>query len=533
MKITYIIAPAGCLMASCSVSDILDTNNFEQLPADSPNIVIIITDDQNKDTVGCYGEGLVSTPNIDRIAANGIKFHNASIVTTVSSPSRYSMLTGRYYNSNYSDEFLDEFPAGVTTCIGNDIYLESDKHNMAGILQQSGYTTGFVGKFHNTHHKILNNTSLWEVNGLMTYPSDSDPTEDSTTSEAMSHNHKWWCDEIAEFGFDYVNGVYCANLAELNNDAANIHNVEWTMDSAVKFLDQQQGSGKPFFLWVATTYNHGPAPENLSNGQFIRSVDSDPTITGEGVRTDLDGSFPSPTRAEIRSMWDNGELTQDGVPALWWDASVGAILDKLESMGVADNTIILYIADHGQANHGKTTLYEDGVTVPMLMQWRSGMAQGAEYDKIFGSVDIAPTLLDAAGVDLEKCNVDGISMKSMFKNMSVEPRKQLLLEMGYARAIKTMDYTYIAVRYPENPTSSLHNNEAGKYYYFEQASLAEKAAESYANYFDSDQLYDYHNDPQATNNLFRQNPTLDAEYQQMLSEELKCYSNRKFGEFNQ
>ncbi len=535
----------GCIISGCTSftesPEVEDDETTEEEsvtpPSARPNIVVILTDDQNKDTVGCY-DGTVSTPNIDRLAANGIKFNNANVVTTVSSPSRYSLLTGRYYNSNYSDEFLADYPEGVTTCTGNDCYLEDDKQNLAGILQSNGYTTGFVGKFHNTQHDAMT-PSNWATYGLTSFDSTSDPLTNEATNEAMKFNHDWWCDQIRPFGFDYVNGVYAANLKEIYCDAANIHNVEWTMDSAVKFLEQQEGSSDPFMLWVATTYTHGPAPENLSGGLFIRSIDSEPRITGEGVREDLDGSFPSPTRAEIREMYDRGEVTQDGAPALWWDASVGAILDQLDEMGVTDNTIIVYLSDHGYMYtsegvnyHGKSSLYEDGVTIPMIMQWKNGMAQGAVYDNLFGSIDLTPTLLDAAGVDISGLNIDGISMTSMFFDMSAEPRDKILLEMGYARAVKTTEYCYIAVRYPDSPETKLHNDEAGKYYYFTSSDLSGLAADSYPNYFDADQMYDYHNDRFAKDNLFRQDPKRDAEYQEMLSEELKKYSNRPYGEFN-
>ncbi len=549
MNFKYFLLPLGCIVSNCTSPSEAATNDSvtdetlqdETTPtkptSTRPNIVVILSDDQNKDSIGCY-DGTVSTPNIDKLAKFGIKFNNANVVTTVSSPSRYSLLTWRYYNSNYSDEFLSEYPEGVTTCLGNNCYLESDKKNLAGILQSNGYTTGFVGKFHNTKHDALI-PSKWATYGLKSFDSTSNPLTNEETDEAMKFNHDWWCDQIKPFGFDYVNGVYGANLKEIYCDDANFHNVEWTMDSALKFLEEQESSSDPFLLWIATTYTHGPDPRNLSDGLFFRSIDSDPRVTGEGVREDLDGSFPSPTRSEIRAMYDNGEVSKSGAPALWWDASVGAIIDKLEEMGVVNNTIIVYLSDHGYMYssdgvnyHGKSTLYEDGVTVPMIMQWKDGMAQGVEYDNLFASIDLTPTLLDAVGIDVSKYNIDGISMTSMFYEVSRAPRDRVLLEMGYARALKTTEYSYIAVRYPDDPETKLHNDEAGKYYYFKASDLSNFAAESYPNYFEADQIYDYHNDRFAKNNLFGENSKRDAEYQKMLSEELSKYSNRPYGEFN-
>lgn len=499
-----------------------------------PNIVFILTDDQNTNTVGCY-EHTVSTPNIDYLAKNGIKFNNANVVSTVSSPSRYALLTGRYYNSNYSKEFLSEYPTGTTSCIGNDCFLENDQQNLAGILRKSGYTTGFVGKFHLTEHKLLTTQRLWEESGLKMYPANSDPRIDQETNEKLKYNHQYWCNKIANFGFDYVNGVYAANLRELFNEHLNAHNVEWTMDAALKFLDMQKKSKKPFMLWMATTYPHGPAPHVLKNDKYLYSLDADPTLTGEGVRPDLKGEYPS--RKEIISKYKmmkakNPDLSETAITALWWDEVVGKVISKLKELGIEDNTIIVYTSDHGILNGGKTTLYNGATNVPLIIQWKNGIAKRLEYNHIVGSIDLAPTLMDIAGINLSEQNVDGVSLKPMLNNVSLPVRDALLMEMGYARAVKTDSLKYIAIRYPEKIETKCFDKEKGHYAIMKHAQLSTKAVKARPNYFQKDQIYDFIKDPLEKKNVFGISKENDEYMKALMKREVSKYSNRPFGEFN-
>ena len=523
------------LLLGTLVAPSMCTNLAAQSKAPRPNIVFILTDDQNKNTVGCY-ERLVSTPNIDALAANGVKFNNANVVTTVSSPSRYALLTGRYYNSNYSPEFLKQYPPGTASCVNNDIHLEKDANNVAGNLQKAGYTTGFVGKLHLLHHELLGSkvAPRWEKAGLKTYPADSDPRVNKATDEAMRFNHQWWCNELRPYGFDYVNGFYAANLRELFNTFANTHNVEWSMDAALKFLDAQKGSEKPFLLWMCTTYPHGPAPHQQVKGKFISSLDADPMVTGEGYRPDL--ARETETRKEILAQYEkmlreNPKTPATAAPALWWDSVVGRVVAKLREMGVEENTLIVYISDHGVANGGKTSLYEDGNCVPMVMQWKNGLPKGVEYNHIVGSIDLAPTIMELAGLDMKKARVDGVSLLPMFSDIKKPVRDALLLEIGYARAIKTDDYKYIAVRYPKKPLSKLAEKGTNKYYYMMHGQLCSKSAEQRPNYFVPDQIYDYKADPSEKNNLYGKDAQRDEKYRALLTREIKKYSGREFGEF--
>jgi len=112
-----------------------------------PNIIFFLVEDYDKPETSVYG-GKVLTPNLDRLAKEGITFHNAHMTSTVCTPSRYTCLTGRYAGSSYSSEYLEECPPGRQGLPAFNVALEDDKMNVGHVLARNGYATGFVGKYH-------------------------------------------------------------------------------------------------------------------------------------------------------------------------------------------------------------------------------------------------------------------------------------------------------------------------------------------------------------------------------------------------
>ncbi|TKG97306.1 hypothetical protein EYV94_02430 [Puteibacter caeruleilacunae] len=504
-----------------------------------PNIVFILTDDENVNTIGCYGNN-VNTPNIDRLAEHGIRFTNANVVHTVCSPSRYAILTGRYYENNYHKDFLKDYPKGKAACVGNSISLEDDRMNVASVLKQNGYNTGFVGKFHVGYHQFLGNNSRWEAGGLETYPKDADPRVDAETNEKLKKNHQWWCKAIGKYGFDYVNGVYAANLRELFNDYLNVHNVEWTADAAVDFIKKQQKEDDPFFLYVATTYPHGPAPERKVDGKYTVSLDTDPSLTGEGVVV-KDKALKEKRRIAIKEAIKPGD-DRTSPTAQWWDDTVGKIIDQLKKCGQYENTLIVYTSDHGKMNHGKTTLYETGVHVPLIMHWPAKIKEARTYDHVVGSVDYTPTILDICSAKVpEAMKTDGVSLKSVLLGSDKPVREALLLKMGYATGVKTDDWKYIALRYPEDIENAIQKGEdflgyrrerVAQPYYMLHKQLSQKAANGNPHYFERNQLYRYKMDVKEDENLYKMNKDVAQKMHRVLQQQLEeVIPDRPFGEF--
>ena len=500
-----------------------------------PNVIVIMTDDQSWDSIGFMG-GKVHTPRLDQMAKEGLYFSDFNVTSTVCSPSRYSFLTGRFAGRCRGERFLLEHPPGSQTQVENIGELEPGELNLPKLLQRGGYHTGFVGKSHIIRHDWLENSSAkGHTNPLETYPREADP-RDPEINAKMQRNHQLWCDEMKGYGFDFVDGFYSANLKELQNDALNVHNLDWNVSKALDFLDQSQGgeSGQPFFLYFSTTLHHGPAPwVNKS------SLEADPRMTGEGFVEQGFDALPSRKNVLLRNR--EAGFPDRAAYALWLDDGVGAILDKVAALGLEEDTLILFVPDHGSYRHGKATLYDYGMRVPFLAQWKGTIEPGSTYDGLVANIDITPTILDLAGiVPPDDYQMDGISFRPVIEG-SVSPLRDVLFgELGHSRCIKTKDWKYIAVRYPPKVQAKIEGGQTFRGFQGEvlelphltrNSHLGHHAAKVNPHYFEADQLYDLRNDPEELENVYSRNPELAREMKSELSQALKQFENRPFGAF--
>jgi arylsulfatase A-like enzyme len=430
---------------------------------------------------------------------------------------------------------MRDHPEGTPTRAENNTELEEDRPNLARLLQKAGYRTGFVGKCHVIDHYLLDSKN-WSKNGLITYDPSADP-KDPEVTRAMAHNHRFWVKRIKEFGFDYVNAVYAANLRELYNEPANVHNLEWKNKAALEFIEQS--GDEPFFLYYSETVPHGPAPWIKKNGQYIHGLDSDPGYTGEGyVEQDYDFM---PGRDQIKEEVKKKEKDIDNAWLSWLDYAVGSIVNKLKETGKLENTLIVITADHGNYNFGKTTLYESGVKVPLVMYWPAGIKPGSEYRELVQNIDFAPTFLDLAGVEVdESMEIDGTSLKNTLEGSNEPVHDHLFFEIGFARGVMTKNWKYIAVRYDEKTNRKIEKRqkfdgwEGRKLdlpYYVRNQHLGYHAGIYNKNYFDRNQLYNLKNDPLEKSNVFNSEAEKAEEMKNFLSRYLNSMTGRPFGEF--
>lgn len=505
------------------------------LQAQKPNIVLIISDDQSFNSIGYTSINKVYTPTIDMLAKEGMIFTNAHHPVTVCSPSRYSMLTGKFSGRCAGEEYLAKFPPGILTRTENNCELFPGEAHLGNILQANGYRTGFVGKSHVMEHDILRKDN-WPAYGLQTYGQTDDPY-DPAVSAKMKHNHDVYQEIVRSYGFDYADGIYMANVKELNNDALNVHNLEWTVDKARKFIEKEKEN--PFFLFFSTTLHHGPVPWGKRDGAFWSSFDADPKLTGEGY-IDTTWDF-MPGRQEIQDKYVAAGYPESDAYALLLDEGVKAIYDKIAELNLDENTLIIYMPDHGMWRHGKATLHDFGLKVPMFMYWKGTIIKGSVYKGLVQTVDFLPTILDLADIALPDGYVtDGISLKTIIESGSGEGHASLFGELGYARAVKTKDWKYIAVRYPEDIQDKIDNGETfdgweGRVleypYLTNNKHLGYHASRQNPNYFDLDQLYDLAADSAETVNVADQHPEVLKQMRELLSEYLVSFENRPFREF--
>ncbi len=481
-----------------------------------PNIIFIVTDDQHEDTMGCWGNTEVYTPNIDRLAAEGMRFTRAYCASSISAASRYGILTGRYCGRCSGDSFMKKFPEGTPARVDNMVmYLEPGRPDIQKLLKSAGYTTGMVGKWHlgynNAENKPEKRKERWEKLGLRYYAQDADPTLPDV-EEALVFNQKWYSDKIRETGFDYADNIYWGNLKEIYNDALNHHNIDWTVRGAVDFM--KQTGDQPFFLYFSTTLHHGPTPQNSVDSRYER-------ITGAGIAKDKMNVMPE--RSSIFQRLKDLGYSEEQAYTLWLDDAVGALLSELEVEGKLDNTVIFYFSDHGIEQ--KASLYEGGVRTPLIVWGKPLGCHGEVCSQLVHLCDLLPTCLSLAGQKTDGTDyMDGKDISTLFTHKNRTIHKSVFSEIGYARCVTTKKYKYIAVRYPEDVQrridTGLSEKDKENIGYIVNQSLT-KLGKTNPNYFDNDQLYDLEADPQEMKNLAK-----DPAYRKVLSKmkaELKSY----------
>ncbi len=478
--------------------------------AEKPNIIFFLVDDYDKYETSPYG-GKVLTPNLDRLAAEGMLFNNAYVTSTVCTPSRYTMLTGRYAGSSASSHFLKLFPKGRQSMPGFNVSLEHDNMNVGQVLARNGYATGFVGKYHvgPEHDK-----GFFREEGLVDIPKNAPYTDE--LNQHKYRNEKVHRRLIKDRGFTWAKNIYWGNLKAPFKG----HNPEWTTAAAVEFIEAHQD--QPFYLHVCSTLLHGP------NGEWHRSLVNKELVTGEGIIQNPIKSQPS--RSSVMERIQAAGLTENEAGYLWMDDGIGVILDKLDKLGIADNTLFLFVSDHG--SRGKGSLFRtNGMEVPCIIRWPNRIKAGTVCDELLQSTDFVPTWLDIAGAEIPKgYHMDGLSFAPLFKNPDKPYRDYVFGEMGGARSIKTKDWNLITLRYPKEVIA--YNDRKLKQLTGLSGGIS-RAGQNHKAAFDTDQLYHLGWDPEEQENLAGkpQHAIQLKKMVQTLTAVLEGFPDHPYGEF--
>ncbi|MFT5131079.1 MAG: arylsulfatase A-like enzyme [Rhodothermales bacterium] len=275
--------------------------------ARKPNVVIFYTDDQKMDSFG-FNNGKAHTPHIDRLATEGAYFAKAYATSSVCSPSRYSCLTGQYASRCKSKPFAKSTSKeGVTKVLWN-MGIEPDEWTFPKVLQQHGYKTGMVGKWH---------VGLSGKYGWLKPVPNANPA-DPAVKKVLAENQRIVCKDIADRGFDYVGAAYAGtpnDSPQLIKTGCNVHAIEWQNQHALDFIEQNKD--QPFVLYYATTLLHSPAP--------MESLKGDPRLTPLGLLdTPVTGGLP-PRQDVIRRAKAAGIKTGSLIAATWLDDVVGSV----------------------------------------------------------------------------------------------------------------------------------------------------------------------------------------------------------------
>jgi N-acetylglucosamine-6-sulfatase len=349
-----------------------------------PNVMFIIVDDLRYNALGCMGHPFLKTPNIDRIAAEGARFQNFFVPTSLCSPSRGSFLTGQYAHKT-----------GVRRN-DDDSVLSHKLITFPLLLQRAGYESGYVGKWH--------------------------MGKDDTPRPGFDR----WVGMKGQ-------GTY-AN-PELNIDGKQVKTQGYVTDIltdyAVEFIKKPHD--KPFVLYLAHKAVHSdftPAERHRSmfaDQQVIRSPSAADTLEGKPAFQHQ----PPRAKDEDPGLKDKVVLNQLRC-ILAIDEGVGRLFKALEETGQLDNTLVIFTSDNGflWGEHrlgNKMAAYEESIRIPMLMRYPKLIRAGSTPDQMALNIDIAPTLLDVGGVEIP-ANMHGRSLVPVLTGQAGDWRKSFLLE---------------------------------------------------------------------------------------------------------
>lgn len=393
-----------------------------------PNILFIMSDDHAIRAVSAYGSSLVETPNIDRIAANGVRFDRAYVGNAICGPGRATALTGLHSHGNgfYSNEWSGDF--------------DSQQQTLPRLLQAAGYQTAVIGKWHLYSDPV--GFDHWEV-----------------LNNVMEHGTYYNPEFRSPAGVEETAG-YVADLIT---------------NKAIAWLDTARKTDRPFMLMYHHKSPHRdwmPAPEELKNWDEGARVEEPPSLlrdledltqgrrearmTISEYMTDQDvklskGKYLNPEQAKLWEVafakgnkeFRAAELSGDG--KIRWkyqryiktyrasvqgmDRQIGRMLDYLESSGLTENTLIVYTSDQGffLGENGwfdKRWMDEVSSRVPLVMQWPGHIPAGSSTSGLVQNIDYAPTLLDAAGVNPEE-PMHGVSLLPLIGPEPVEWERDL------------------------------------------------------------------------------------------------------------
>ena len=482
-----------------------------------PNIILFVTDDQVKEELACYG-GKVLTPHIDRLAREGMRFDNAHVPSTVCTPSRYALLTGRFPGNSYFKPYLAEHPKNAQGDTGFNVGLEDDNMNIGNALREAGFVTGLVGKLHVGPE--LKKREQYEELGLYYPDSDADPDAPETIA-GWQRNERWYREWVKGKGFSWAKHNYWGNIKAPYGE----HNAEWTLEAALEFVEENKG--KPFYLHYTTTLMHG-------GGKGWSDSLNHPLVSGAGKLDKLPDVIPS--RDKLRKQVADGGFEPNTVGFTWMDATVGALLAQLDRLGIADNTLFVFVSDHG--TEGKWSLHDhNGTAVPCIMRWPNGIKAGTASSSLVQTTDFVPTFLDIAGVKKpEGYRIDGVSLRPLLTDPQREIHDHLFFELGNGRAVRTRDWKYIAIRYTVDQFLGIQSADLKRLprslgYIGNDKNLSRHMGRR-SHFLDSDQLYHLDQDPLEANNLARNTDHSEQldKLKKTLTKELES-QGRPFGEF--
>jgi len=413
-----------------------------------PNFIVLISDDQRWDQLSCADDPLISeleTPNMDRLAQHGVYFRDAFVTTPICAVSRASIVTGRYASTHAMNHFR--------TPLHPDIIGKS----YPALLHDNGYKTGVLGKW---GMGIENTTDIFDV------------------FNAWTTQGKYFHD----------------------TDSGKIHNAEWLATMAREFLESCTADA-PFCLTVCYKSPHHPyQPDERDKDLFHEvSIPKRETDTPEDYQSMAPHVMENSLNRWCYFDERKDEATKNGFEkdflrcVISLDRSVGKIMQSLEQLNLDKNTVVIFLSDHGYlwGEHGlggKWLLYEESIRIPIIIRGPGipDAMMGTKLDHLALNIDIAPTILDMAGIPVPD-EMDGISLYPHLKGHQLPSRSDFFME-------------HVGIVDAENPIPDSRGVRSGEWKYIRYVNVEPEVEE----------MYHIKADPMETNNLAN-----DSNYQEI------------------
>jgi arylsulfatase A-like enzyme len=403
-----------------------------QSPTQRPSIILILADDLGYGDLGCYGQTRIKTPNIDKLAAEGIRFTDFYAGSTVCAPSRAALMLGKH--------------TGHLNIRGNaaGMALQPDEITVAKLLKEAGYRTGLIGKW-----------------GLGDEGSTGVPAkqgfEDFVGYLNQTHAHDYYTDRLwhTDPRAEWDKWQY---FSENQNGKKSLYTHDLFTTGALNFIKinkpDQFNNHRPFFLFLAYTVPHA----NNEEGRR----------TGNGMQVPSDEPYS-------RETWQQPEKNKAAMITRL-DADIGRLMERLKQSKVDDNTVIFFTSDNGPHKEGgvdpkfftssgplrgiKRDLYEGGIRVPMIVRWPAKIKPGQVSDFVWANWDFLPTAADIAMAKPPK-GIDGLSVLPLLTGQEQTNRHDFLYwefhERGFQQAARADDWK--AVRPQAGEKLELYNLE--------------------------------------------------------------------------
>lgn len=384
----------------------------KKVPDLSPNIVIIMADDLGYGDLSCYGNTTTHTPNIDLLAANGIKFTDFHSNGAVCSPTRAALMTGRYQQRTGV--------GGVITAKSHrTVGLHLNEVTIAEEFKKHGYATAMFGKWHLGYSKKHNPT----LQGFDRFTGFVSGNVDYHAHIDQEGYLDWWQD------------------AEIKNEEG--YATDLITKYGVNYIKEHdpKKTGKPFFLYLPHEAPHYP---------FQRRIDK--------ILREVGTAGTDPVAKDSISL-----IYKEMVEVM--DEGVGEIIQMLKETGQYENTIVLFLSDNGASQYGdngvlkgqKAGVYEGGSRVPAILNYPSVIKKGIENNETILTMDVLPTLLDFIDKKPSVAHLDGISIKDNILSNAALPKRAVFFAFGNKSFIRSGDWKLVRIKAKNGETIALYN----------------------------------------------------------------------------